>query len=83
MIEGAIALLKKSELTRKEIYVFTDLTATAWSTDTPDRLTRALAELPGLALYVIDVGVLDPHDLSLGELQLSSQVMVATARCMS
>jgi hypothetical protein len=75
LIEGAVALLKKSELERKEIYVFTDLAATAWNTDTPDRMTRALLELPGLAVYVIDVGVLDPRDLSLGELQLSSQVL--------
>ncbi|HVU89858.1 MAG TPA: BatA domain-containing protein [Pirellulales bacterium] len=75
LVESAVALLKKSELQRKEIYVFTDLAATAWSTDTPDRLTRTLAELPGLALYVIDVGVLEPRDLFLGELQLSSQVL--------
>ncbi len=76
LLEGALRLLKQSEQQRKEIYVFTDLAATAWSTDTPDRLTRALfAELPGLAVYVIDVGVLAPRDLSLGEVQLSGQVL--------
>jgi len=71
--------LKQSEQQRKEIYVFSDLTAAAWSTDMPDRFSRLFAEVPGLAVYVIDVGVLEPRDLSLGEVQLSGQVLARNA----
>jgi len=75
LIEDAVTLLKKSAQQRKEIYVFTDLSATAWNSGTPERMARVLAELPGLAVYVIDVGVLEPRDLSLAELQLSAQAL--------
>ena len=72
-------LLKQAELQRKEIYVFTDLAQAAWATDVPDRYARQFAEIPGLAVYVIDVGVLEPRDLSLGEIQLSGQVLPRNA----
>jgi hypothetical protein len=75
LLEGSLRLLRQSELERKEIYVFTDLTEGAWSTDVPDRYARLFAEMPGIAVYVIDVGVLEPRDLSLGEVQLSGQVL--------
>ncbi len=75
LLESSLRLLKESQNERKEIYVFTDLATAAWATDTPERIERAFEEVPGLAVYLIDVGVLDPRDLSLGELQLSGQVL--------
>ena len=75
LLEGALRLLKESQQQRKEIYLFTDMASAAWATDTPERVARMFEEVPGLAVYVIDVGVLEPRDLSLGEIQLSGQVL--------
>jgi hypothetical protein len=79
LLEGALRLLKQSEQQRKEIYVFSDLASAAWATDVPDHFARLFAEVPGLAVYVIDVGVLEPRDLSLAEIQLSGQVLARHA----
>ena len=59
----------------KEVYVFTDLTEAAWPPSTATRLQQRLAEVPGVSVYLIDVGVEKPADFSLGELHLSSQVL--------
>lgn len=75
LLEGALRLLKESPLERKEVYIFTDLSQTAWQVDSPDRLQKQLAELKGVGLYIIDVGVTDPRNLSLDELQLSGQML--------
>jgi len=75
LLEGALRLLKEDPLPRKEIYIFTDLSQPAWQIDSPDRLQQQLAELQGVGLYVIDVGVTDPRNLSLDELQFSGQVL--------
>ncbi|MBI2826280.1 MAG: BatA domain-containing protein [Planctomycetia bacterium] len=75
LFEGAIRLLKDSQQKRKEVFLFTDLTDRAWPSTASDRLQRLLAEVPGVAVYVIDVGVLEPRNLSLAEIQLSGQVL--------
>jgi len=75
LLEGALRLLKESTLVRKEVYIFTDLSQPAWQVDSPDRLQKQLAELKGIGVYVIDVGVTDPKNLSLDELQLSGQML--------
>ncbi|HEY2838189.1 MAG TPA: BatA domain-containing protein, partial [Pirellulales bacterium] len=75
LLEGALRLLKESPLTRKEVYIFTDLSQPAWQVDSPERLHQQLAELKGVGVYVIDVGVTDPRNLSLDELQLSGQTL--------
>jgi hypothetical protein len=74
-IEAAVKLLRDSRLERKEIYIFTDLARGAW----PDRqlagLQKSLEQLPGLGIYVIDVGVEKPINYGLGELRLSGDVL--------
>jgi len=73
VLDEAIRLLGESDLTRKEIYVFTDLSSAAWPADAAARLQKRAAELGEANFYVIDVGVKNPTDFGLGELQLSAQ----------
>jgi len=74
-IEEAVRLLSESDLTRKEIYVFSDLARVAWPGQAASRLQERLRQLPDAGLYVIDVGVAQPLNLALGELRLSGQVV--------
>ena len=76
VVQDAVELLaEKSELPRKEIYVFTDLAAAAWPAETAAALQDRLAKAPGASVYLIDVGIKDPVDFSLGEVHLSHQVL--------
>jgi hypothetical protein len=74
-IDEALRLLKESSLARKEIYVFTDLSRAAWPLAQASQLRESLKKLPGVGIYVIDVGVPDPDDFSLGEPRLSAEVL--------
>ena len=65
----------KARLDRKEIYVFTDLSRGGWPEHEAARLQTRLAELAGLGLYVIDVGIPQPTDYGLGEVRLSGDVL--------
>jgi hypothetical protein len=58
---------------RGEIYVFTDMSEEAWPAELLADLSRRLDERPGTKLYLIDVGVERPRNLSLDALRLSSQ----------
>ena len=58
---------------RREIYLFTDLSAAAWSFE-PSRLQASLRDSPDTVLYVIDVGVEAPRNFSLSPPQLSAEV---------
>jgi hypothetical protein len=77
-LEEAVRVLSQSDRQRKEIYIFTDLAAAAWSVQ-PAALQRRLAELHGVDVYVVDVGVPTPHNFALGEVQLSAQVLSRTS----
>jgi hypothetical protein len=75
-VQDAVELLaEKSELPRKEIYVFTDLAAAAWPGETAAALQDCLIKVPGVTVCLIDVGIKDPVDFSLGEVHLSQQVL--------
>jgi hypothetical protein len=78
MMEGAAQLLVQKREARKEIYVFTDLTAAAWKSQ-GSRLAELLKQESAVVLYVIDVGVAQPRNLALGELKLSGEVLTAGA----
>jgi len=74
-LDEALRLLKQSALAQKELYVFTDLSRGAWPTSRAAQLQNRFAELPGVGVYLIDVGIADPVDCSLGELRLSDDVL--------
>lgn len=71
--DEALRLLATSELDRKEVYIFTDLTRSAWPGDWAAR--PGDREAPEAGVYLIDVGVADPADFALGEVRLSRQVL--------
>jgi Aerotolerance regulator N-terminal len=68
-----LRLVSESSRGRKEVYVFTDLGRQAWSAEAAARLREKLANKTDVALYIIDVGVEDPKDLSLGDLRPSAE----------
>ena len=74
-VEQAVRLLGQSELERKEVYVFSDFSRAAWPSDAAAALQDALSAVPGAAVYLIDVGVQNPVNYSLGEVRLSRQVL--------
>ncbi|MBM81251.1 MAG: hypothetical protein CMJ78_11755 [Planctomycetaceae bacterium] len=57
----------------REIYIFTDLAASAWNMAAAKTLFDEIDRLPWISLYVIDVGVESPQDISLADVKLSRQ----------
>ena len=57
----------------REIYLFTDLGATSWRTSGAQLLKDELTRLPWVAVYVIDVGELAPHDVGITDVTLTRQ----------
>ena len=77
VVSEAAVVLARSDLAAKEIYIFTDLSRGSWRADESARLQDRLHELPGVALYLIDVGVKEPANFGLGDLHLSHQAAAA------
>jgi hypothetical protein len=75
VLEQAVELAVANRKSRREVYVFTDLTAAAWTEGSPAGLRRRLAESEDVLLYVVDVGMDQPQNTSLGPLQLSAEVL--------
>ncbi len=73
--EGAALAEAGREGILREVYVFTDLVASAWRKDGLPRLRETLEKMPGVNVYVIDVGVLVPTNVALTELTLSDQTL--------
>jgi hypothetical protein len=73
VLADALALVGRSEKSRKEIYVFTDRTEAAWRESKASRLREQLAASPDVLVYVFDIGVENPRNTSLGELTLSDE----------
>ncbi len=71
VMRSALKLVSSSSLPRKEIYVFTDHTAAAWETSATQSLSDAIDNAGEPALYVIDVGIPEPRNYGLGQLQLA------------
>jgi len=71
-LAGSFPLVEESPLTRKELYVISDLTRKGWS-PTDDPAMRRLIEQDHISLFVVDVGVEDPVDFRLGALELSGR----------
>lgn len=57
----------------REIYLFTDLGATSWRTSGAQLLKDDLERLPWVAVYVIDIGELAPHDVGITDIRFSRQ----------
>jgi hypothetical protein len=79
-IDGAVKLLRQSQLDRKELYIFSDLSRSAWPEEQAARLQQLLGEAGDLGIYVIDVGMPNPTDYGLGEVRLSGEVLSNRSR---
>jgi hypothetical protein len=75
VLDEAVRLLKGSGKDRKELYIFTDLARGSWPSSRAGQLRDRLAALPGVGIYLIDVGAKEPADFALGEVRLSSEVL--------
>lgn len=75
-IESAIEFLKDTAEERKEIYVLSDLTAAGWLSS-GQTLRQLLEDHQDISLYLIDVGVEEPNNLALDQLELQSSSVPA------
>ncbi len=74
-IVDALGLLERSDLVRKEIYIFTDLARREWNVGPSGELTRLVERLDDVGIYLIDVSLDRPQNYALAELRLSSEVL--------
>jgi hypothetical protein len=79
-MDEALRLLSSADRRRKEIYLFTDMSAAAWSSDASPQLRKQLDALADLGVYIVDVSIGSPQNCGLGELRLSSPVISQTTR---
>ncbi len=75
MASDALLQLDKLAMTNNEFYLFTDLSQSTWDTDSVRTLKGLLEERPGLSLQLIDVGVSEPNNQSLGWLRLEKETL--------
>ena len=75
LIDQTLQLIVESNLPRKEIYVFTDLSQGAWTADTTEYLAARLDEHQNVVICLIDVGVESARNVGLGDLELSGQII--------
>jgi hypothetical protein len=75
VIAAAVNLARQNERPRKEVYVFTDLARASWDSPAAADLRELLADNRHVLLYVIDVGIDEPRNFALGDLELSSEVL--------
>jgi hypothetical protein len=71
-MESAPEAARRDRFIRR-IYLFTDLSASAWRSGGSTALAQALEQFPGLTVQIVDVGDLQPRNTSLRELRLSRQ----------
>lgn len=57
----------------REIYIFTDLSRSAWTETSAKLLREELVRLPWASVYLIDAGVVEPRNIALTGLTLSDQ----------
>ncbi len=68
----AIGLVNEQEDHRREVYVFTDLSATTWDDKAIASIATALDTTKGTKLYLVDVGLEEPVNAGLADLELSA-----------
>jgi hypothetical protein len=57
----------------RRVYVFTDLSATAWRLGSSRSIQQELEKVPGLSIQVVDVGDQQPRNIGIREVKLSRQ----------
>ncbi|QDT75972.1 BatA domain-containing protein [Lacipirellula limnantheis] len=78
LVDGVLESIKlaaEQEDRRQEVFVFTDLSQGAWNDEGLKEINNALSAAPDVRIYIVDVGVADPKNSSLGELQVRRSVL--------
>jgi hypothetical protein len=75
VVVEAIKLTAEQADHRQEVFVFSDLTAAAWSDDTVKSVNEELAKAPDVRIYVVDCGVKSPQNAELAPLELQRVVL--------
>lgn len=78
-VAAALELLERSSLERRELYVMTDMSDAAWSTDVASTIQQLAERMPDLGVYVIDVGAKEPSNTGIERLSLSKQTVAGRA----
>ncbi|QDT70450.1 hypothetical protein MalM25_33980 [Planctomycetes bacterium MalM25] len=73
VVSDAIDRLAETPASRREAYVFTDLSVGAWNEATRRQVATALETHPGVALRLVDVGAADPRNAAIESLRLGSE----------
>ena len=73
VIRDGLDLLAASNLERKELYVFTDLSEGAWPESA--QLKQQLESQQDVLLYLIDVGVQNPTNVALSSIRLAEETL--------
>lgn len=71
--QGAVAEDVRRDQFIRRIYIFTDLAKSAWSSGVSQPLKADLERLKEVDLYLIDVGELQPQNISVSQVSLSRQ----------
>jgi hypothetical protein len=75
VVVEAIKLTAEQEDHRQEVFVFSDLTAGAWTDEDVKAINEELAKAPDVRIYVVDCGVKSPQNASLAPLDLRRVVL--------
>tara|TARA_R110002095_G_scaffold196031_1_gene174805 strand:+ start:3108 stop:5597 length:2490 start_codon:yes stop_codon:yes gene_type:complete len=62
-----------SEQSVREIYLYTDLARSAWSNQPSQLIKQQLEKLKWLGVYIIDVGVTNPQNVGISQIDLSHE----------
>lgn len=79
LIQEGLALLQESKKERKEIYIFTDLTAPSWPPDSAARIRAEADKAEQVGFFVIDVGLEKATNVAVENLTLSSETPASGA----
>lgn len=75
---AAFTLLSQSELARRELYLYTDLSRGTWNSDAT-KLAGIVGASKDVTIYVIDVGVGNPQNFGLGPLRVNRETLTVGA----
>ena len=80
MIDAAKRLLANAEQEQREIYVIGDLTEPSWQGEITSADTEAADDENSPLVYLVDVGVEEPQNIAIGEIDFPQQHISANAK---
>lgn len=79
LLDG-LQILNKARQERKEVYIVTDLSYESWAGENPKPVIKQLDKSLGINTFVFDVGVEDPTNFALTQLNLSDVEISSSGR---